>query len=128
MVSGKTSLALRAATELLDEHPGGVWLVRLASVSSAREVLVAVASTVGAEGESFDSPLDALIAHLRVRGPTLLVLDNMEHLLAAATGPRRPCWVSFPDLRMLVTSQVPLQLAAEQRVPLDGSMTRRRWR
>ncbi len=116
---GKTSLALRAATDLLDVHPGGVWLVRLASVSSAREVLVAVASTVGAEGESFDSPLDALIAHLRARGPTLLVLDNMEHLLEAATA-LGTLLDELPDLRMLVTSQAPLQLAAEQRVPLDA--------
>ncbi len=115
---GKTSLALRAATEVLDEHPGGVWLVRLASVSSPREVLAAVASTVGAEGKSFDSPLDALIAHLRVRGPTLLVLDNMEHLLAAAPD-LADLLGEVPELRMLVTSQAPLQLAAEQRVRLD---------
>ena len=115
---GKTSLALRAATELLDEHPGGVWLVSLASVSSARDVLVAVASTVGAEGESFDSPLDALIAHLRVRGPTLLVLDSMEHLLAAVTD-LADLLGELPELRILVTSQVPLQLAAEQLVRLD---------
>ena len=115
---GKTSLALRAATELLDEHPGGVWLVSLASVSSAREVVVAVASTVGAEGESFDSPLDALIAHLRVRGPTLLVLDNMEHLLAAVPD-LADLLGELPELRILVTSQAPLQLAAEQLVRLD---------
>ena len=116
---GKTSVALGVATDLLDEHPGGVWLVRLASVSSAREVLVAVASTVGAEGESFDSPLDALIAHLRARGPTLLVLDNMEHLLEAASE-LGTLLDELPDLRMLVTSQAPLRLAAERRVPLDA--------
>jgi predicted ATPase/class 3 adenylate cyclase len=115
---GKTSLALRAATDLLDEYPGGVWLVRLASVSSAREVLVALASTIGAEGASFDSPLHALIAHLRARGRTLIVLDNMEHLLAAATD-LATLLDALPDLRMLVTSQASLRLAAEQRVPLD---------
>ena len=115
---GKTRLALRPATELLEEQPGGVWLVSLASVSSARDVLVAVASTVGAEGESFDSPLDALIAHLRVRGPTLLVLDSMEHLLAAVTD-LADLLGELPELRILVTSQVPLQLAAEQLVRLD---------
>jgi predicted ATPase/class 3 adenylate cyclase len=115
---GKTSLALRVATDLLDEHPGGVWLVRLASVSSAREMLMAMASTVGAQGESFDSPLRSLIAHLRAHGRTLIVLDNMEHLLAAATT-LGTLLDELPDLMMLVTSQAPLQLAAEQRVPLD---------
>jgi predicted ATPase len=116
---GKTSLALVVAGELLDEHPGGVWLVRLASVSSARDVLATVASTVGVEGDTSDSPLHMLIAHLRAYGPTLLVLDNMEHLLAAA-----PELASLLDelseLRMLVTSQAPLRLAAERCVALDS--------
>jgi predicted ATPase/class 3 adenylate cyclase len=116
---GKTSVALQAATDLLDEYPGGVWLVRLATMSSSREVLQAVASTVGAERESFDSPLQALIAHVRVRGPTLVVLDNMEHLLAA-TPELATLLDELPQLRVLVTSQAPLRLAAERCLTLDS--------
>src|SRR4029077_7655635 len=101
------------------EHPGGVWLVRLASVSSSREVLMAVASTVGGGGERFDSPLHALIAHLRVRGPALLVLDNMEHLLAAAAE-LAELLDELPQLRVLATSQAPLRLAAERCLALDS--------
>ena len=38
--AGKTSLALLAGSELLDEHPGGVWWVDLTAVGSPDEVLV----------------------------------------------------------------------------------------
>lgn len=116
---GKTSLALAAATEMLDQHRGGVWLVRLAGVSSPGEVLATVASSVGAEGEPEDSPLLALTTRLRGRGPTLLVLDSMEHLLAAATE-LVALLDGLPDLRLLVTSQAPLRLAGERCVPVDS--------
>src|SRR4051794_3235970 len=47
--AGKTSLALVAATGMLDDHPGGVWLVRLANVAAVDDVLPAMATAVGAE-------------------------------------------------------------------------------
>src|SRR5919204_6457279 len=65
---GKTSLALVAATELLDEHPGGVWLVRLASATSADDVVPAVAAAIGAEGDASVSARDAVVSRLRDRG------------------------------------------------------------
>ena len=115
---GKTSLALVAATGLLDEHPGGVWLVRLATATAPEDVLPAVASAIGAEGEVSDSHLQAVIGHLRERGPTLLVLDNLEHLLDA-TPAVAGLLDALPQLRVLVTSQAPLRIAAERCLPLD---------
>jgi predicted ATPase/class 3 adenylate cyclase len=116
---GKTSVALVAARGLLDEHPGGVWLVRLATVTSADEVLPAVAAAIAAEGEVWGSPLEAVVARLRERGPVLLVLDNFERLVAAAPTLIRLLDI-LPELRMLVTSQAPLRIAVERCVPLGG--------
>ncbi len=116
---GKTSLALVAATEMLDQHRGGVWMVTLAGVSSPVEVLAAVASVVGAEGEPGDSPLQALTTRLHGRGPTLVVLDNMEHLLAAAAE-LAALLDGLPDLRLLVTSQAPLRLPGERCLLVDS--------
>src|SRR3954449_4957679 len=48
---GKTSLALAAGAALLDEHPGGVWLARLASTSDPDDVLAAIAGAAGASPE-----------------------------------------------------------------------------
>jgi predicted ATPase len=115
--AGKTSLALVAAAGLLDEHPGGVWLVRLASAASADEVLPAAASAVGAELDG--SPSAALAARLHDRGATLLVLDNLEHVLAA--GPAVAALLDeLPDLRVLATSQAPVRIGAERCLPLDA--------
>lgn len=116
---GKTSLALVTATGLLDEHPGGVWLVRLATAIAPEEVLPAVASAIGAEGDVSGSPLEAVVDRLRERGPTLLVLDNLEHLLGVAPS-LATLLDSLPELRILITSQAPLGLAAERCLAVDA--------
>ena len=116
---GKTSLALAAATALLDEHPGGVWLVRLATVNSPEDVLPMIAGVVGSKGGGDDSPLDAITARLSGGGPTLLVLDNLEHLLAAARSVAA-LLERAPDARVLVTSQAPLRLSGERCLTVDA--------
>jgi predicted ATPase/class 3 adenylate cyclase len=117
--AGKSSLALAAATALLDEHPGGVWLARLAPVTEPRQLLATVAAAIGAEGDLDSSPLEAIRARLAHRGPTLLVLDNLEHLLAAGPDISR-LLDALPGLRLIVTSQVPLRLGSEYTVVLDA--------
>jgi predicted ATPase/class 3 adenylate cyclase len=117
--AGKTSLALLAGSELLDEHPGGVWLVSLAQVSSPDSVAAVVAAVVGADKELDKSPVEAIRDRLGGRGPTLLIVDNMEHVRPAA-------WVltellaALPNLRCLVTSQAPLRIADERVIVLDA--------
>jgi predicted ATPase len=101
--SGKTRLALQAAAELVEDYPGGVWFVPLASVIDVEFVLPTIATTVGAK--------DALGDHLRDRA-TLLVLDNLEHLVE--TGPRlAELLTASPQLRILATSRERLALAGE---------------
>jgi predicted ATPase len=117
--TGKTSLALVVAAGLLDEYPGGVWVTRLANVDAPEDVIPAVASAVGAAGDVESSFHQAIINRLRARGPTLLLLDNMEHLLAAATAVGELV-DELPDLRVMITSQAPLRLAAELCLPLDA--------
>ena len=115
---GKTSLALVAATGLLDEHPGGVWLVRLAT-ATAPDVMPAVAAAIGTEGDVSTPPLEAVVARLRGRGPVLLVLDNFEHLVS--TAPVLTALLdALADMKMLITSQVPLRLTSERCLPLDA--------
>jgi predicted ATPase/class 3 adenylate cyclase len=116
---GKTSLALVAAAELLDEHEAGVWLVSLATATSPDEVVPAVAAAIGADRDVTVSALEAVIARLFGRGRVLLILDNLERLVAA--GPELlELLDALPDLHMLITSQAPLRLAAERCVPLDA--------
>lgn len=117
--AGKTSLALVAAAVLLDEHAGGVWLVRLATTETPEAVVPAIATAIGADRDVGVTPAEAVVARLRERGPTLVVLDNLEHLLGAAAE-LAALLDALPDLRLLVTSQAPLRLAAERCLPLDA--------
>jgi predicted ATPase/class 3 adenylate cyclase len=117
--AGKTSLALAAGAALLDEHPGGVWLARLATVSDPGGALGAIAAALGAEPESGASAHDAIVARFAARGAALLIVDNLEHLLdvAPALGELLD---ATPELRLLVTSQAALRLPAERVLVLDA--------
>jgi predicted ATPase/class 3 adenylate cyclase len=117
--AGKTSLALVVAARSLEEFPGGVWLVRLANVAKADELEAAIAVAIGAVIDVGSSPHEAIVNRLRARGPALLVLDNMEHLTGAA-GTVANLIEALPELRILVTSQIPLRLADEVCVALDA--------
>ncbi len=117
--AGKTSLALVAAASLLDAHPGGIWLVRLANVADPENLPFALAASAGAQLNTESSPLQELTNRLRDRGPTLFVLDNMEHLVAAASV-LSELLEALPELSLMITSQTPLRLAEERVLPLDA--------
>src|SRR5439155_6831848 len=71
--TGKTRLALQAAAELVGEFSGGVFFVPLAGVQQPELVRATITSTIGIHE----------LGELRDR-EALLLLDNFEHLLAAA--------------------------------------------
>ncbi|WP_203900690.1 ATP-binding protein [Virgisporangium aliadipatigenens] len=89
-----------------------VHFVPLAGVASPDDVLDAVASALGG-GES---PLWARrrdLAAVLGSGPTLLILDNCEHVLDAVADLVHALLPGAPQLRVLVTSRAPLRLSAE---------------
>ncbi len=118
--SGKTSLALVAGDALLTEHPGGVWFVALATAAADGGLLRSVAAAVGAEGNIETTALQAITARLAERGPALIILDNVEHLVADVAAEIAGLLGSVPQLWILATSQVPLRLGAECVLALDA--------
>jgi predicted ATPase/DNA-binding SARP family transcriptional activator len=114
---GKTRLALEVAVSLEPELPDGTWFVSLASISSAEHVAGAIGKGVGVtplQGETPQAALERFLAAKR----GLLVLDNFEHLLPAATrvaGLLAAC----AGLTVLATSREPLHLQAEQRYAVE---------
>jgi predicted ATPase/Tfp pilus assembly protein PilF len=108
---GKTRLALQVATELQDVFRDGAAFVPLAAVRDPAFVVEVIAETLGVRGMSA-RPLDqGLIDHLRGL-QLLLVLDNLEHLLAAR-GALASLLAAAPRLRMLATSRAALGLYGE---------------
>lgn len=117
--SGKTALALSAARRLLESFEGGVWLVDLTTVTHPSEVMTAVASAVGSHTDADAAPIDAVANLLRGRERTLLLVDNLEHVLEAA-GELAVLLEAVPDVQILATSQAPLRLAGELCLPVDS--------
>jgi Cdc6-like AAA superfamily ATPase len=80
---GKTSLSLAVARDVQAAFNGGASVVALAPLAETTLVLPTIAQTLGVT-ESADQPLlETLKAALHGKR-LLLVLDNFEHLLAAA--------------------------------------------
>jgi predicted ATPase/DNA-binding CsgD family transcriptional regulator len=110
--SGKTRLALAAASELVDGFGDGVWLVELAPLSDPDLVPQALASVLGV-GESPGTPLvETLVDYLEPR-KVLLVLDNCEHLVAACASLAETLLRRCPDLRVVATSREALGVVGE---------------
>jgi predicted ATPase/class 3 adenylate cyclase len=114
---GKTRLAVRLATDLVDGFDDGAWLVELGSMTDPSLVTTAVATVLGVT-EQPGRPISAsIVDHLR-RRRLLLVLDNCEHLLAACAELANTILVACPDVRILATSQEPLSIAGEAVLPV----------
>jgi predicted ATPase/tetratricopeptide (TPR) repeat protein/DNA-binding XRE family transcriptional regulator len=109
--SGKTRLALRAAADLLDEFPDGVFFVSLAALTDARVVPSAIAAALTLREREGHGPMDAVLDHLRGRH-LLLVLDNIEHL-PDASELLPELLEQCPKLHLLVTSRAVLRLSWE---------------
>lgn len=112
---GKTRLALAVATSLAQggAFPDGVWLVRLSRLSDAAVVLPSIAQSLALREytSTEESLADLLCAHLRERR-LLLLLDNFEHVLPAATD-IATLLAACPGLKVLVTSRTGLRLRSE---------------
>src|SRR5215213_6962404 len=109
---GKTRLAIAVANAVKPDVPDGVAFVALAPVRTADLVASAIAHVLGVGESSDEHAFAALISSLRAES-MLLVLDNFEHLLAAA-----PLVVellaSCPGLTILVTSRAALHVSGER--------------
>ena len=117
--SGKTRLGLQAASEVIDEFPGGVYFVALASITDPATVTSTVAQVLGVRHTGGKPLAEALQDHLRllVHAPTLLLLDNFEHLLAAAPLVGELLEACAP-LKVLVTSRAVLHVYGEYEYPV----------
>jgi predicted ATPase len=112
--SGKTRLALEAASTVRDDFPGGVSFVSVAGISEANVVAPTLAQVLGLRQTEGRTLVEALRDHVQVgvREPTLLVIDNFEHLLASASLLGTLLDASH-SLKMLVTSRTVLRLYGE---------------
>jgi predicted ATPase/transcriptional regulator with XRE-family HTH domain len=118
---GKTRLALAVATALQSAFVDGVAFVDLAPVHAPALVPATLARALGLVELGGQDAGESLVAYLRPR-QLLLLLDNMEHLVAVA--PLVAALVqSSPRLVVLVTSRAALRVRGEQRFPVPPLAT-----
>jgi predicted ATPase/predicted Ser/Thr protein kinase len=116
---GKTRLAVEVAGGLVENFPGGAHFVPLSPLSDPGLMASAILQTLGIREVRGQSPLEILKRNLTesLRAPTLLVLDNFEHLMPAASAVAE-LLAAAPHLRILVTSRAALHVYGEHEFPV----------
>src|SRR3984893_13082354 len=114
---GKTRLALEVAARRADEFPDGVWFFELAAVTDPAAVPDAVAAVLGITQQLGKTVTESVASALegRVR---LLVIDNCEHVLAAAADLIDAILAHSATVRILATSREGLGVSDEQVRPV----------
>ena len=115
---GKTRLAFDAARSLESAFPDGVCFIDLVPLRDPANIDAVLAHALHLADLSRRSSGDRVASYLQSRR-ILLVLDNFEHVLPAATR-IADLLATCPHLRVLVTSREPLRLRLEHRMFLSG--------
>jgi len=113
---GKTRLAVETARAITSGFAGGAFFCDLARFTDVDDVGFAMAEAVGAHPEGTAS--NVTLAAARITRPTLLVLDNFEHLHPAATVVAELLEIAT-DVRVIATSRTPLHIRGEHIFPVE---------
>jgi non-specific serine/threonine protein kinase len=114
---GKSRLALEVARAALADDLTEACLVELAAVAAPGDVVGAVAAALGVQESLGRSLLDGLVTGLADRD-LVLVLDNCEHIVEATAELAEELLRRCPDLRVLATSRVALDVSGEVTWPV----------
>ncbi|BDI29302.1 hypothetical protein CCAX7_13530 [Capsulimonas corticalis] len=119
---GKTRLAVEIAGRIAVDFSSAVWFAPLADLSDARSIPSAIAEALRLTPSADTPPLDLIVTSLSAQ-PSLLVLDNLEHLVEEAAPIVRELLARAPSLTILVTSRQRLGLQGEREIsvpPLES--------
>lgn len=116
--TGKTRLAIEAARLLMDVFQNRVAWVPLVDVSEAAHIPNAVADALRPNRTPVPDPIGQVALFVAGK-PTLIVLDNFEHLADEGAGRLRVLLERVPSLTCLVTSRQRLEIVGEQEYAID---------
>jgi predicted ATPase/class 3 adenylate cyclase len=114
---GKTSLSLQVGADLLARFPDGAWFVELAPLDRAELVGEAVAAVFGLSVHGERPATDAVATFLRSRR-VLIILDNCEHVIAAAAKLADALLKTCPNVFLLASSREALSVSGEHAYPV----------
>lgn len=114
---GKTRLAAEVTRRVGDRFNDQIWLVELGAISTPEKVLSSIDARLGIQQQSGRSTVQAA-AEVLSGAPTLLVLDNCEHLVPAVAAFCSELLARCDDVVILTTSRAQLGLTGEARLRL----------
>lgn len=114
---GKTRLAIETARALVEQGELRVAFVSLMELSDSGEWGRFVLSQLKVNLPGETDP-EAYLANILRESPTVLVMDNVEHLLPAAAVKIRRLVEQAPNLRVLATSISALKVGGETILPI----------
>jgi non-specific serine/threonine protein kinase len=117
--SGKTRLALRFAEVSLPDHPDGVWFVDLAPTREADRVPQVMATAIAISPSPGVPITDQIVAAL-AGSNALVILDNCEHVLGAASTLVQALLAGCHSLRVMATSREALRIPGEKVLKLPS--------
>jgi predicted ATPase len=115
---GKTRLSIQVAEEVSEWFMDGVHYASLATVPNQEAIISTLANLIGFTFYREEAPRQQLLDYLRAR-QLLIVFDNFEHLLQA-TNLVVEILANAPQVKLLVTSRVRLNVQGEQLYPVGG--------
>jgi predicted ATPase len=113
--TGKTRLSLRVAEKSIDHFPDGAFFVPLADDTDAIQFVSRLAQQLEVR-EAGRALLESIKDYLRDKN-LLLVLDNFEQLVSAAPVVA-DLLAAAPQLKIITSSRMPLQLHGEREYPV----------
>lgn len=115
--TGKTRLSLQLGANSSEQFSDGVYFVDLSPVLDIEQVPSAILASAGLRASGQDkTPQEHLIARMSGKN-VLLILDNFEQLLAAASVVAEMARAA-PESKFLITSRAPLKISGEQEMPI----------
>lgn len=115
--AGKTRLAVAVAAAVADRFTGGVQSVGLASITQPELVSHALAEAFNIRQVANRTVPQLISEQLEYSEPFLLLLDNFEQILPAATVVAETL-EGCPTLKIVVTSRACLRVYGEQEFPV----------
>jgi predicted ATPase/DNA-binding SARP family transcriptional activator len=118
--SGKTRLAVQVARKVLEARPDAVWWASLVDLADPHLIGDAIREAMGLPRLPLTSAVEQVAAALNERvQPSLLVIDNAEHLVEGCAALVDDLLVRAPRLRCLVTARQLLNLGSEREFPVE---------
>jgi predicted ATPase/DNA-binding winged helix-turn-helix (wHTH) protein len=116
--AGKTRLAIAVAAAAADRFTAGVQFIDLSSITHPELVATSLADALEIQQVANRTIPQLIGDRLSNSGPFLLLLDNFEQVLPAATVVAETL-EACPSLKILVTSRSRLRIYGEQQFPIE---------